>query len=57
MMLLLAQTTMEDNVGRDVAGQSEKDDEHGKEAVLDHVLAPIGTAVEEGGGRSSLQGT
>ena len=38
---------MEENVGGDMAGQSETGNEHGREAVLDHVLAPIGAAVEE----------
>ena len=39
--------SMEENVGGDMAGQSETGDGHGREAVLDHVLAPIGAAVEE----------
>ena len=39
--------SMEENVGGGIAGQSETGDERGREAVLDHVLAPVGTAVEE----------
>ena len=39
--------SMEENVGGDMAGQSETGDERGREVILDHVLAPIGTAVEE----------
>ena len=39
--------SMEENVGRGMAGQSEAGDGRGREAVLDHVLAPIGAAVEE----------
>ena len=39
--------SMEENVGGDMAGQSETGDKRGREAILDHVLAPIGTAVEE----------
>ena len=38
--------SVEENVGGDMAGQSETGAGHGREAVLDHVLAPIGTAVE-----------
>ena len=39
--------SMEENVGGDMAGQSETGDEYGRETVLDHVLAPIGAALEE----------
>ena len=39
--------SMEEKMGRDMAGLSETGDRRGREAVLDHVLAPIGTAVEE----------
>ena len=39
--------SMEENVGGGMAGQSETCDGRGREAVLDHVLAPIGAAVEE----------
>ncbi len=39
--------SMEENVSRDMAGQSETGDRRGREAVVDHVLAPIGAAVEE----------
>ena len=39
--------SMEEKMGRDMAGLSETGDGRGREAVLDHVLAPIGTAVEE----------
>ena len=35
------------NIVGDIAGQSETGDECGREAVLDHVLEPIGAAVEE----------
>ena len=37
--------SMEENVGGYMAGQSETGDERGREAFLDHVLAPIGAAV------------
>ncbi len=43
----VAGTDMEENVGGGMAGQSETGDGHGREAVLDHVLAAIGAAVEE----------
>ena len=39
--------SMEEKMGRDMAGLSETGDGRGREAVLDRVLAPIGTAVEE----------
>ena len=39
--------SMEEKMGRDMAGLSETGDGRGREAVLDHVLAPIGAAVEE----------
>ena len=39
--------SMEESVGGDVAGLSETGDGRGREAVLDHVLAPIGAAVEQ----------
>ena len=39
--------SMEESMGGDMAGQSETGDGRGSEAVLDHVLAPIGAAVEE----------
>ena len=39
--------SMEENVGGDMAGQSETGDGRGREVILDHVLASIGTAVEE----------
>ena len=39
--------SMEEKMGRDMAGLNETGDVRGREAVLDHVLAPIGTAVEE----------
>ena len=39
--------SMKENVGGDIPGQSETGDGRGREAVLDHVLAPIGAAVEE----------
>ena len=42
--------SMEESVGGDMAaGQSETGDGSGREVVLDHVLAPIGGAVEEEG--------
>ena len=39
--------SIEENVGGDMAGQGETGDGRGREAVLDHVLTPIGAAVEE----------
>ena len=39
--------SMEENMGGDMAGQGETRDKRGREAVLDHALAPIGAAVEE----------
>ena len=39
--------SMEEKMGGDMAGQSETGDERGRDVVLDHVLPPIGTAVEE----------
>ena len=39
--------SMEENVGRGMAGQSETGDGRRGKAVLDHVLSPIGAAVEE----------
>ena len=39
--------SMEESMGGDMAGQSETGDGCGREAIRDHVLAPIGAAVEE----------